>query len=94
MSENDLTNTINRLMVENMRMVKTNTELAIENMHLATEIARLAAENTRLLAACEAFLKAYQDAAREYHFGQMLDSAFCDVLEPVYDAVRKAKGER
>jgi hypothetical protein len=56
--------------------------------------ATLWAAAPELLAACEAFLEAYQDAAREYHFGQMLDSAFCDVLEPVHDAVRKAKGEQ
>ena len=44
-----------------------------------------------LLEACETFLKAYEEASSELHFGQALDSAFADVLEPMYAAIAKAR---
>jgi len=47
-----------------------------------------------LLEACETFLKAYEEASSELHFGQALDSAFADVLEPMYAAIAKARVER
>ena len=56
--------------------------------------ARLIAAAPDLLEACEKFLKAYEEASSELHFGQALDSAFADVLEPMYAAIAKARVER
>ena len=42
-------------------------------------------EHELLVAACRAFLKAYERASEIEYFGQMLDSAFADVLEPMYE---------
>lgn len=40
-----------------------------------------------LVLACKAFLETYEKASEEYHFGQILDSAFAEVLEPMYTAI-------
>lgn len=49
----------------------------------------VAIEIADLLDACVAFLREYEDASCERYFGQMLDLAFSDVLEPMYEAVRR-----
>ena len=65
-----------------------------EHTQVNEQITALETQRDELLAVCDAFLTKYEDVSSEVHFGQMLDSAFSYVLEPMYAIWRSCQNQR